>query len=135
MMVKKSPGGSLFPYYYKNGEIHCLKYGSFASNEDALLAIMLAEEKFIQEQGCRLLIWVDFYETNLTNRILVEFIESTNRLRSQIVKLAIVGWRFQDQWRYRYFRWKIGVEFPFPVQFFRDPEIAKTWLVGQALGA
>lgn len=31
----KSPGGSLFPYYYKGGEIHCLKYGSKYKNEES----------------------------------------------------------------------------------------------------
>jgi hypothetical protein len=28
-MMSGSPGGSLCPYYYKGGELHPLKYGSY----------------------------------------------------------------------------------------------------------
>ncbi len=130
--VQHSPGGSLFPYYYKNGEIHCLKYGSFHSDEAALFALMRAEEEFLARQGRKLPTWVDFYETKRTNRVLVEFVENIHRLENHLTKMAIVGLSFSDQWRYRYIKLKSGHAFPFPVRFFSDPEEAKTWLVGEA---
>jgi hypothetical protein len=132
MSVKHSPGGSLFPYYYKNGEIHCLKYGGFHADEAGLFALMHAEEEFIAKQG-RLYIWVDFYETKLTSRVLAEFIESTHRQEKHIAKLAPVGFSFRYRWRFRYLKEKSGYEFPFPVQFYSDPEEAKTWLVGKTI--
>jgi hypothetical protein len=35
----KSPGGSLFPYYYKGGEIHCLKYGNKYKDHEKLYPV------------------------------------------------------------------------------------------------
>jgi hypothetical protein len=46
MALVKSPGGSIFPYFYKNGELHCLKYGSFYEYEEALVQLMKKEEEF-----------------------------------------------------------------------------------------
>ena len=43
MPTPTSPGGSTFPYYYKGGEIHCLKFGGFLADEEALLTVMHAE--------------------------------------------------------------------------------------------
>ncbi len=121
----------MFPYYYKGGEIHCLKYGSFSSNEEFLLAVMKAEEAFIVGLNRHLLIWVDFYETKLTNQVLVEFIESINRLRPNILKLAIVGTPFLSKLRFNQLRKKLGMQLP-SARFFSDPEDAKTWLVSES---
>ena len=60
-MHKKSPGGSLFPYYYNGGQLHCLKYGSFYKNEKALFVLMDKEKDFILSQAGVLNIWIDFY--------------------------------------------------------------------------
>jgi len=46
MQRQTSPGGSLFPYYYKNGELFCLHFGSYFSDEDGVIAMMKAEEEF-----------------------------------------------------------------------------------------
>lgn len=43
----RSPGGSTYPYYYKGGEIHCLKYGSKYKNHEKLFELMKLEEEFI----------------------------------------------------------------------------------------
>jgi hypothetical protein len=132
MNTQKSPGGSTFPYYYKGGEIHCLKYGSFFSDEAGLFALMKAEEAFIAKPEHRLLIWVDFYETRLTDRVLSEFAESINRLRPHIIKLAIVGCSFWEKQRLRRIEKKSGECLPAATQFFTDPEDAKTWLVSES---
>lgn len=51
MISKKSPGGSIFPYYYKNGELFGAHHESFARREEGLLERMRAEEKFLIEQN------------------------------------------------------------------------------------
>ena len=38
MQIQKSPGGSLFPYYYKNGELFGLHLGSYFSDEVRVLS-------------------------------------------------------------------------------------------------
>ncbi len=101
MLSKESPGRSNFPYYYKNGELFGTHYEGFASREDELLELMKAEEQFLIEQNHPLPFWVNFYGTQLTDRVLSEFIQSMNRLRRYIPKLAIVGCSLFDRWRLR----------------------------------
>jgi hypothetical protein len=132
MLTQKSPGGSIFPYYYKGGEIFGLHYGSFFDDEESLLARMEAEEAFIANTHRQFPLWIDFYETKLTDRILVEFSRSMLRVRSHISRLAIVGCSWLDKRRLLRLGRKSGVELPMPVKFFSDPEVAKTWLVGES---
>jgi hypothetical protein len=91
MISKKSPGGGVFPYYYKNGELFGVHYESFASREEALLELMKAEEEFLIQQNYPLPHWVNFYGTRLTDKVLREFIQSINRVQKYIPRLAIVG--------------------------------------------
>ncbi len=55
MPARTSPGGSMFPYYYKNGELFGVHFGSFFNDEERLLALMKAEEEFITNKAanCR----------------------------------------------------------------------------------
>lgn len=127
-MIVKSPGGSIFPYHYKGGEIHCLKYGSFHSNSESLFNLMKAEEAFILGQPRRLAVWVDFYETQLTKEVILEFAGNLARLQPHIRKLAVVGDYFSRHRLHRYLRKQAG-QFTVPIQYYSDPEEAKTWLV------
>ena len=127
--LKKSPGGSIFPYYYKNGELFGAHYESFAEREHALLGRMRAEEEFLIAQNHPLPYWVNFYGTKLTDKVLREFIQSINRLQRYIPKLAIVGCSLVDQWRFEYAKRRKRVTIP--IRYFSDPEDAKTWLVGE----
>jgi hypothetical protein len=126
---QKSPGGSWFPYYYKGGEIHCLKYGGFLMNQEALFTLMKAEADFIIKINRPLRIWVDFYGTSRTDQILAKFLENIGHLSNSMIKLAIVGFSFPDKIRFRRFIKKLGIELSVPVKFFSDPEDAKAWLV------
>jgi hypothetical protein len=132
MTPQKSPGGSLFPYYYKDGELFGLHYGSFFENEEGLLARMKAEEQFLSQVNCQLPIWVDFYETRLTEKVLIEFSNSIIRWHGHIPKLAIVGCSFIDKRRLHTLNKKLGYKFTMPIKFFNDPEEAKTWLVRES---
>lgn len=132
MNSQKSPGGSTFPYYYKGGEIHCLKYGSFHEDEEGLLELMKKEEQFIMARPSqKLRIWVDFYETNVTKNISVAFIESIKRLLENIVKLAIVGLSAQEKRHMQRLIKKSGSTMV-AMKYFNDPEDAKTWLVSNS---
>jgi hypothetical protein len=131
MISKKSPGGSIFPYYYKNGELFGAHYESFAAREQELLERMKAEEEFFIKQNHPLPYWVNFYGTKLTEKVLSEFIQSINRLQGFIPKLAIVGCSAIDRWRLERAGKRVGMKFPIPVRYFSDPENAKTWLISE----
>ena len=129
MIAKKSPGGSIFPYYYKNGELFGAHYESFTRKEQQLLERMKAEEDFFIRQNHSLPYWVNFYGTHLSDTVIKEFIQSLNRLQRYIPKLAIVGCSVFDKWRLEYARKRTGLNIP--IRYFRDPEDAKTWLVSE----
>jgi hypothetical protein len=93
---------------------------------------MRAEEEFLIKQNHPLPFWVNFYGTQLTDRVLTEFVESTNRLRRYIPKLAIVGCSLFDRWRLGRIEKRLNLKLPAPVRYFSDPEAAKTWLVGES---
>ncbi|SEB11387.1 hypothetical protein [Paenibacillus sp. 276b] len=87
----KSPGGSIFPYYYKGGEIHCLKYGSKHKDQDKLFDVMRQEEAFILGINKKLKVWVDMYETKITKGVLDQLICNINNLKDHVDKLSFVG--------------------------------------------
>jgi hypothetical protein len=134
LVLKKSPGGSIFPYYYKNGELFGAHFGSFFDDEDRLAALMKAEADFFLDQNRSLPYWVDFYETRLTEQVLDEFCRFLSRLDRRITRLAIVGCSWRDRLRFRRATRKNGLSLAMPVRFFSDPEVAKTWLVSEATG-
>jgi hypothetical protein len=129
LLSKKSPGGAMFPYYYKNGELFGAHYASFEKREQDLLTLMRAEEEFIVKQNHPLPYWVNFYGTKLTNTLSIEFMQSMNRLHKYIPKLAIVGCSFFEKRRMEKARKKSDVAIP--VRYFIDPEDAKAWLVNE----
>jgi hypothetical protein len=129
-MSIKSPGGSTYPYYYKGGEIHGLKYGSFFSDEQRLFAVMDAEEAFIRQRPARLFrAWVDFYETAISDKVVAKFLEHTQSISDQLVKLAIVGCSAKDEKRIKKAMKEFNTMLTGRCAFFEDPEEAKTWLV------
>ena len=132
MAPKKSPGGSAFPYNYKGAEIFGLHLGSFGADEAGLLARMKGEEVFIADTYKHFPLWIDFYQTKLTDTVLDEFLHGMQRVQGRINKLALYGVSRRDQRRIRQAAKKTGIEFPFPLKFFDDPEVAKTWLVSEA---
>jgi hypothetical protein len=131
MPLKKSPCGSLFPYPYKNGELFCLHLGSFGADEDAVISRIKTEEAFFTQQNRSIGIWIDFYETKLTERVMGEFIELIERIDNHILKLGLVGCSFMDQWKINKLMKKAECFSTLPVKYFNDPEDAKTWLVSE----
>ncbi len=129
--MQKSPGGAYFPYYYKGGELFGLHLGSYYGDEDGVIAMMKAEEEFILKQNRKMSLWIDFYETKLTDRVLGEFIELILHINRRITKLGIVGCSFLDKWKLKRLIKKTAQLSSLPVRYFADPEDAKTWLVSE----
>lgn len=131
MQTQKSPGGSLFPYYYKNGELFGLHVGIFFSNEEGVIERMRAETAFLTQQHRQLGLWIDFYQTKLTNQVLREFIEMIEQMRPKITKLGIVGASPVARWKINRLIRKAETLASLPVKYYEDPEEAKTWLVSE----
>jgi hypothetical protein len=131
MPVKKSPGGSIFPYYYKGGELFGLHLGSFGANEDGVIARMKAEETFFIQQNRHIGLWIDFYQTKLTDRVIGEFIEVMEHIGNRVLKLGLVGCSFVDRQRINRLVKKAECFSTLPMRYFNDPEDAKTWLVSE----
>jgi hypothetical protein len=132
MQIQRSPGGSLFPYYYKNGELFCLHFGSYFSDEDGVIAMMKAEENFVTRRHRSMGIWIDLYETKLTDRVLQELIEMLKHIKHQITRLGIVGCSAMSRWKISRLIKKSEILSSIPTKYFDDPEVAKTWLVGES---
>jgi hypothetical protein len=131
MQIQKSPSGAIFPYYYKNGELFGMHLGSYFSNEDGLIAMMKAEAEFSAKQYRQLGLWIDFYETKLTDRVIQEFIEMLRQMRPRVTKLGIVGASFLARRKINRLIKKTDALASLPVRFYEDPEEAKTWLVSE----
>jgi len=131
MQTQKSPSGALFPYYYKNGELFGLHLGSYFLNEDGVIAMMKAEAAFFTGQHRQLGLWIDFYETKLTNRVIEEFIEMLKQMSPRVTKLGIVGASSIARWKIKRLIRKTAVLASLPVRYYEDPEEAKTWLVSE----
>jgi hypothetical protein len=99
--IKQSPGGSIITYNNKGGELFGLHFGSLASDEDGVIARMKAAEAFFIDQNQTIGLWIDFYHTKLTSRVIGEFVETLKHVNKQILKLGLVGCSFVDRWRRR----------------------------------
>jgi hypothetical protein len=131
MQIKRSPGGSLFPYYYKDGELFCLHFGSYFSDEEAVIAMMKAEEDFINTNHRPMGIWIDLYETKLSDRVIQQLVETLTQIAAQITKLGLVGCSPIARWKInRWIRQTRSLSC-LSVKYFDDPEVAKTWLVNE----
>ncbi|MCR8656675.1 hypothetical protein [Paenibacillus endoradicis] len=131
MSTIKSPGGSTFPYYYKGGEVHCLKFGSYFKDHAKLICVMKEEVEFIQKNNKQLRIWVDFYDTTINNTILIEFLNSLIEIERHILKLSVVGLSNKSKWQLNRLKKKIPYNKVNPMKYYIDPEDAKTWLVSE----
>ena len=131
MQIQKSPGGSLFPYCYKNGELFCLHFGSYYSDEDGAIAMTKTEEAFFTKQNRPMGIWIDFYETRLTDKVLKALVEMLKQIHHKTIKLGIVGCSLPAKWKIKRLIKKTDLLLSLPIKYFDDPEVAKTWLVSE----
>jgi hypothetical protein len=131
MQIERSPGGSLFPYYYKDGELFCLHFGSYHSNEEGVIAMMKAEEDYLNAKHRPMDIWVDLYETKLSDRVIRQLVEMLTHTSAYTLKLGFVGCSSIARWKINKQIRKFSQLSSLPVKYFDDPEDAKTWLVSE----
>ena len=131
MLLQKSPSGAIFPYNYKNGELFGMHLGSYFSNEEEVIAMMQAEETFLTLRHQPMGLWIDFYDTELTDRVIEAFIEMIKHIRPQVSKLALVGCSMIARWKINRFVKKSACLSSLPIKYYEDPEEAKTWLVSE----
>lgn len=130
-MLLKSPGGSVYPYCYKGGELHCLKYGSFHNDTEGLKGLMNEEEKFIMGLHRSLRIWIDLYETNVNDEVIQALTDSLKRMEHNIVKLAFVGCSLSTKIKLKKAIKNYPEKIDIPMKYYSDPEVAKTWIVSE----
>ena len=133
-MPVKSPSGSVCPYYFMNGELHPLKYGSCFSDRAKLLHLMDLEQAFILKQpGTNYRrIWIDLYETRLDGSAIRALASHVQAIERTIARLCFVGCSPVNRWRIRRQMKKLDLRIAGAVKFFSDPEDAKKWLIGES---
>lgn len=132
-MLKKSPSGSLCPYYYMGGELHPLEYGSYFDDKNRLFEVMNAEEEFIlQSSGTNnRRIWIDLYETTIDDEVANALVRHLQAIRHKIFNLCLVGCSFAVQRTIKKKMKSARVDLYSLTKYFDDPEIAKQWLLGK----
>lgn len=130
-MPNTSPSGSQCPYYYKGGELHPLKYGSFFSNMEALSKIIDLEEKYILKSAGNRRIWIDLYDSYLTDEIVEKFVNHILAIHSKIHKLALVGCSKTITRKINGSVKKTDSDLFNEIRYFNDPEDAKNWLISE----
>jgi len=93
--------------------------------------MMKAEALFFSGQHRQLGLWIDFYETTLTDRVIQEFVEMVKTMMPRVTKLGIVGCSFIARWKINRLIKKTTVLSSLPVKYYADPEEAKAWLVSE----
>ncbi|MGF7144646.1 hypothetical protein HNQ56_003078 [Anaerotaenia torta] len=132
-MLKKSPSGSLCPYYYMDGELHPLKYGSYFDNKEQLFEIINAEEEFILKSSGtnNRRIWIDLYETTVDDEVAKVLAGHLQAIRHKIFNLCLVGCSSAAQRAIKKKMKSAEMDLYYLTRYFDDPEIAKQWLLGK----
>lgn len=132
-MLKKSPSGSLCPYYYMGGELHPLKYGSYFNDKTRLFEIMRAEEEFILRSAGtnNRRIWIDLYETTVDDETAAVLVQHLQVIRHKIFNLCFVGCSNAEQRMIQKKMKRAGMDLYDGAKYFDDPETAKQWLLGK----
>jgi len=132
-MIKKSPSGSLCPYYYIGGELHPLKYGSFHNDKERLFETMKAEQEFILKSSGKnnRRIWVDLYETVIDDEVVDVLVKHFKNIRHKIFNLCLVGCSSVARRAIKKRMKSDNLDLFKTTRFFDDPEIAKQWLLGK----
>ncbi|MDA3899907.1 MAG: hypothetical protein PF637_05240 [Spirochaetes bacterium] len=126
----KSPSGSTFPYYYKNGVIHAVKLSGCKRKREKVKELLEQEKEFTLLQNQTKTIWIDLYSTVVTGDLANDLISFIRDLSIKINKIAFVGCglfarqKIKKRMRAQYINY-------ITIQFFSNPEEAKNWLVGR----
>jgi hypothetical protein len=92
---------------------------------------MKVEAEFLRKEHRDIGIWIDFYETKLTDRVIQAFVEMIQGMAPQVTKLGIVGCSMLARRKINRLIEKTNSLSSIPVKYFEDPEVAKSWLVSE----
>lgn len=114
------------------GELQPLKYGSYFNDKIQLFNIMKAEQEFILKSSGtnNRRIWIDLYETNIDDEVILALAAHIQAIRHKIFKLCFVGCSNSDKRYIIKIFTKSNMDIVSQMKFFSDPEKAKQWLVG-----
>ncbi len=126
----KSPSGSNFPYYYKDGIIHGIHFSNYKDDITSLLRILTEEEAFIKNQSITSTTWLDCYSIKYSKDVFLGICSFLKNLSGKVTKCALVGISLRYKIRINSFLKRNHLE-GIQVRYYSDPEIAKTWLVGK----
>lgn len=132
-MLKKSPSGSLCPYYYRGAELQPLHYGSYRDDMDKLSGIIDAEEAFIlasSSPGGRR-VWIDLYENNFTDSMIAKLSLHITTISPKVSKMALVGCSKKVFKKIINQLYDLNCNLAGQIKLFDDPEVSKDWLVGK----
>lgn len=132
-MLKKSPSGSVYPYYFMGGELHPLHYGSYFTDKKRLFEIINAEEEFILKSSGtnNRNVWIDLYETTLDNETINFLVDHLTKIEIKIFKLCLVGCSPKDTLKISKIMKHKNIDLFSKIKYFNDPEDAKMWLIGK----
>lgn len=132
-MLKKSPSGSLCPYYYMGGELHPLHYGSYFNDKARLCEVIKAEENFILKSSGmnNRRIWIDLYGTALDDDVINFLIEHLKIIRHKILKLCLIGCSLSAKRKIKAKMKRENMDLFIQTKYFSDPEDGKQWLISE----
>lgn len=131
--LKRSPSGSICPYYYMGGELQPLKYGSCFSDKNKLFQVIKAEEDFILRSSGQhnRRVWIDLYETKLDDEVISALALHIKMIEPKVFRLCLVGCPLLARYKVKKKLTELHSALAQQIRFFSDPEKAKQWLVGE----
>lgn len=134
-MVKKSPSGASSPYYYKNGQLDPIHYGSYFHDMAGLADMMAQEEQYILKGYGGRRILIDVYDTCFTGEMLGRLAGHLTAISGKVTKLAFHGFSKKQAKQLEGCLKKTGCALAGKIGYYSDMEEAKTWLISEPFQA
>jgi hypothetical protein len=99
--------------------------GSFKNDEAGVIERIKAEEVFFFRQRKKMGLWIDFFHTELSGRVMEEFGRFVLHAGEYISRLAMARVPFVSRLKFS----KCLKGNSIPIRYYSDPEEAKSWLV------
>ena len=126
----KTPSGSIFPYYYKDGAFYGLHLGECKKDDPKFLKILNEEQAFFLSQTVTSTVCLDLYRTVFPRKRQLELADFIVNISGKMTRCALVGLSFINKLKMRRQLSKVETGNVL-IRYFDEQEIAKTWLVGK----
>lgn len=116
---------------YDNCELYCCHLDGYKTNKGALLTRLASIEAILASKpaNSKFRIWFNIDDNKLDTSSMKAICESIKRLQSHINKIAFIGLRGINKWKYKYIIKQTMGEAMITMAYFTDAELAKGWLV------